>query len=145
MSGRAFWRCARRLRHQARAALPSSPRRWCSRSSSCWCSLVVSAAARVRRRGLRRDHAARPGRAERRVRCIAERHAAAGVSSASPGPGDRRPAARADAVWAVAVEKVVFAGLRGLLASLLMVPIGLFMIDVDWPPSGSYSGTADGH
>ncbi|MBP2366034.1 ABC transporter permease [Pseudonocardia parietis] len=39
-------------------------------------------------------------------------------------------------VWAVAVEKVVFASLRGLLASLLMVPIGLLMIDVSWPPEG---------
>ncbi len=39
-------------------------------------------------------------------------------------------------VWAVAVEKVVFAALRGLLASLLMVPIGLLMVDVDWPVSG---------
>ncbi|MFP5070815.1 ABC transporter permease [Pseudonocardia nantongensis] len=39
-------------------------------------------------------------------------------------------------VWAVAVEKVVFAGLRGLLASLLMVPIGLLMVDVGWPAAG---------
>jgi ABC-2 type transport system permease protein len=39
-------------------------------------------------------------------------------------------------VWAVAVEKVVFASLRGLLASLLMVPIGLLMIDVSWPQEG---------
>ena len=39
-------------------------------------------------------------------------------------------------VWAVAVEKVVFAALRGLLASLLMVPIGLVMVDVDWPAGG---------
>lgn len=39
-------------------------------------------------------------------------------------------------VWAVAVEKVVFASLRGLLASLLMVPIGLLMIDVSWPAEG---------
>ncbi|MET0190016.1 MAG: ABC transporter permease, partial [Pseudonocardia sediminis] len=39
-------------------------------------------------------------------------------------------------VWAVAVEKVVFAAGRGLLASLLMVPIGVVMVDVDWPASG---------
>lgn len=39
-------------------------------------------------------------------------------------------------VWAVAVEKVVFAALRGLVASLLMVPIGLLMVDVDWPAAG---------
>ena len=39
-------------------------------------------------------------------------------------------------VWAVAVEKVVFAGLRGLLASLLMVPVGLLMVDVGWPAAG---------
>lgn len=39
-------------------------------------------------------------------------------------------------VWAVAIEKVVFAALRGLLASLLMVPIGVVMVDVDWPVSG---------
>lgn len=39
-------------------------------------------------------------------------------------------------VWAVAVEKIVFAGLRGLLASLLMVPVGLLMIDVSWPAAG---------
>ncbi|GAA1402288.1 hypothetical protein GCM10009613_62000 [Pseudonocardia kongjuensis] len=39
-------------------------------------------------------------------------------------------------VWAVAVEKIVFAGLRGLLASLLMVPIGLLMVDVSWPAAG---------
>lgn len=39
-------------------------------------------------------------------------------------------------VWAVAVEKVVFASMRGLLASLLMVPIGLLMVDVSWPVSG---------
>lgn len=36
----------------------------------------------------------------------------------------------------VAVEKMVFASLRGLLASLLMVPIGLLMVDVSWPASG---------
>lgn len=36
----------------------------------------------------------------------------------------------------VAVEKMVFAALRGLLASLLMVPIGLLMVDVSWPASG---------
>lgn len=39
-------------------------------------------------------------------------------------------------VWAVAVEKIVFAALRGLLAALLMVPIGLLMIDVAWPAAG---------
>jgi ABC-2 type transport system permease protein len=36
----------------------------------------------------------------------------------------------------VAVEKMVFAALRGLVASLLMVPIGLLMVDVAWPVSG---------
>ncbi|TCK20570.1 ABC transporter permease [Pseudonocardia endophytica] len=39
-------------------------------------------------------------------------------------------------VWAVALEKVAFASLRGILASLLMVPIGLLMVDVNWPASG---------
>ncbi|MBW0106961.1 ABC transporter permease [Pseudonocardia sp. KRD291] len=41
-------------------------------------------------------------------------------------------------VWAVAVEKVVFAAGRGLLASLLMVPIGVLMVDVDWPLAGLF-------
>lgn len=36
----------------------------------------------------------------------------------------------------VAVEKMLFAALRGLVASLLMVPIGLLMVDVSWPSSG---------
>jgi ABC-2 type transport system permease protein len=35
----------------------------------------------------------------------------------------------------VAVEKMVFAALRGLIASLVMVPIGLLMVDVSWPAS----------
>ncbi|MDQ4119406.1 MAG: ABC transporter permease [Actinomycetota bacterium] len=39
-------------------------------------------------------------------------------------------------VWAVAMEKVAFASLRGILASLLMVPIGLLMVDVTWPAEG---------
>ncbi|MEQ3550747.1 ABC transporter permease [Pseudonocardia nematodicida] len=39
-------------------------------------------------------------------------------------------------VWAVAVEKIVFAALRGLLASVLMVPIGMAMVDVDWSAAG---------
>ncbi|GAA1080227.1 ABC transporter permease [Pseudonocardia alni] len=39
-------------------------------------------------------------------------------------------------VWAVAVEKIAFAGMRGLLASLLMVPIGFAMIDIRWPAEG---------
>lgn len=36
----------------------------------------------------------------------------------------------------VALEKIVFAALRGIVASLLMVPIGLVMIAVSWPSSG---------
>jgi ABC-2 type transport system permease protein len=40
----------------------------------------------------------------------------------------------------VAVEKIVFAALRGLIASLLMVPIGLLMIKVSWPASGFLPG-----
>ncbi|MGI9003646.1 MAG: ABC transporter permease [Pseudonocardia sp.] len=36
----------------------------------------------------------------------------------------------------VAVEKMVFATLRGLIAAGLMVPIGLLMVDVSWPASG---------
>jgi ABC-2 type transport system permease protein len=39
-------------------------------------------------------------------------------------------------VHLVAVEKMVYAMLRGLCASLLMVPIGLLMVDVSWPASG---------
>jgi ABC-2 type transport system permease protein len=36
----------------------------------------------------------------------------------------------------VAVEKMVFGALRGLLAALLMIPIGFVMLDVSWPASG---------
>ncbi|HEV7907849.1 MAG TPA: ABC transporter permease [Pseudonocardiaceae bacterium] len=36
----------------------------------------------------------------------------------------------------VAVEKMVFGALRGLLAALLMIPIGFVMLDVNWPASG---------
>ncbi|NUT93024.1 MAG: ABC transporter permease [Saccharothrix sp.] len=36
----------------------------------------------------------------------------------------------------VAVEKMVFGALRGLLAAVLMVPIGFLMLDVTWPVSG---------
>jgi ABC-2 type transport system permease protein len=36
----------------------------------------------------------------------------------------------------VAVEKMLFATLRGVLASVLMVPIGLLMVDVSWPAAG---------
>lgn len=37
----------------------------------------------------------------------------------------------------VAIEKIVFAALRGLVASLLMVPIGLIMVaGINWPGSG---------
>ena len=39
-------------------------------------------------------------------------------------------------VYLVAVEKMVYAMLRGLCASLLMVPIGLLMVDVSWPVAG---------
>ena len=39
-------------------------------------------------------------------------------------------------VYLVAVEKMVYAMLRGLCASLLMVPVGLFMVDVSWPVAG---------
>lgn len=40
----------------------------------------------------------------------------------------------------VAIEKIVFAALRGLAASVLMVPIGLLMVDVHWPLSGLLPG-----
>jgi ABC-2 type transport system permease protein len=40
----------------------------------------------------------------------------------------------------IAVEKIVFAALRGLTASLLMVPIGLLMIKISWPSSGYLPG-----
>lgn len=36
----------------------------------------------------------------------------------------------------VAVEKMVFGALRGLLAAVLMIPIGFAMLDVSWPLSG---------
>ncbi|MFC5995044.1 ABC transporter permease [Pseudonocardia hispaniensis] len=36
----------------------------------------------------------------------------------------------------VAVEKIVYAALRGIVASVLMVPIGLLMVDAHWPASG---------
>ncbi|WP_158849037.1 ABC transporter permease [Saccharothrix deserti] len=36
----------------------------------------------------------------------------------------------------VAVEKMVFGALRGLLAAVLMVPIGFVMLDITWPASG---------
>ncbi|NUT53871.1 MAG: ABC transporter permease [Saccharothrix sp.] len=36
----------------------------------------------------------------------------------------------------VAVEKMVFGAVRGLLAAVLMVPIGFVMLDVTWPASG---------
>lgn len=36
----------------------------------------------------------------------------------------------------VAVEKMVFGALRGLLAAVLMIPIGFVMLDVSWPPAG---------
>lgn len=36
----------------------------------------------------------------------------------------------------VAIEKMVFAALRGVVAALLMVPIGLLMVDVSWPVEG---------
>ncbi|MBB5807641.1 ABC-2 type transport system permease protein [Saccharothrix ecbatanensis] len=36
----------------------------------------------------------------------------------------------------VAVEKMVFGALRGLLAAVLMIPIGFVMLDVSWPVSG---------
>ncbi|GEL19827.1 ABC transporter permease [Pseudonocardia asaccharolytica] len=36
----------------------------------------------------------------------------------------------------VAVEKIAYASLRGLVASVLMVPIGMLMIDTHWPASG---------
>ncbi|GAA1260890.1 ABC transporter permease [Saccharothrix xinjiangensis] len=36
----------------------------------------------------------------------------------------------------VAVEKMVFGALRGLLAAVLMIPIGFVMLDVTWPASG---------
>jgi len=40
-------------------------------------------------------------------------------------------------IWLVGVEKIVFGGLRGLLACLLMVPLGfLVLTDVSWPVAG---------
>jgi ABC-2 type transport system permease protein len=36
----------------------------------------------------------------------------------------------------VAVEKMVFGALRGLLAAVLMIPIGFVMLDVSWPVAG---------
>jgi ABC-2 type transport system permease protein len=36
----------------------------------------------------------------------------------------------------VAVEKMVFGALRGLLAAVLMVPIGFVMLDISWPAAG---------
>ncbi|WP_447005637.1 ABC transporter permease [Saccharothrix isguenensis] len=36
----------------------------------------------------------------------------------------------------VAVQKMVFGAVRGLLAAVLMVPIGFLMLDIDWPVSG---------
>ncbi|TWP48724.1 ABC transporter permease [Lentzea tibetensis] len=37
---------------------------------------------------------------------------------------------------AVAVEKIVFGAIRGLLSALLMVPVGFIMLDVSWPLAG---------
>ncbi|GLZ35562.1 ABC transporter [Lentzea sp. NBRC 105346] len=36
----------------------------------------------------------------------------------------------------VAVEKIVFGAIRGLLSALLMVPVGFIMLDVTWPVEG---------
>lgn len=36
----------------------------------------------------------------------------------------------------VAVEKIVFGALRGLVAAVLMVPVGFLMLDVNWPWAG---------
>jgi ABC-2 type transport system permease protein len=36
----------------------------------------------------------------------------------------------------VAVEKMVFGALRGLLAAVLMIPIGFVLLDVTWPIAG---------
>ncbi|MEU4742460.1 ABC transporter permease [Actinosynnema sp. NPDC023658] len=36
----------------------------------------------------------------------------------------------------VAVEKMVFGAVRGLLAAVLMIPIGFVMLDISWPASG---------
>lgn len=35
----------------------------------------------------------------------------------------------------VAVEKMLFGALRGLLAAVLMAPIGFLILDISWPPS----------
>lgn len=40
------------------------------------------------------------------------------------------------AIPLVAVEKIVFGALRGLVAAVLMVPVGFVMLDVSWPWSG---------
>lgn len=40
-------------------------------------------------------------------------------------------------IWMVAVEKIVYGALRGVLAALVMVPVGFLIIDgVHWEPSG---------
>jgi ABC-2 type transport system permease protein len=36
----------------------------------------------------------------------------------------------------VAVEKMVFGAMRGVLAAILMIPIGFVMLDITWPASG---------
>lgn len=36
----------------------------------------------------------------------------------------------------VAVEKMVFGALRGVLAAILMIPIGFVMLDITWPVAG---------
>lgn len=40
------------------------------------------------------------------------------------------------AIPLVAVEKIVFGALRGLVAAILMVPVGFIMLDVSWPLAG---------
>lgn len=37
------------------------------------------------------------------------------------------------AIPLVAIEKIVFGALRGLLAGLLMIPLGMLILDVSWP------------
>jgi ABC-2 type transport system permease protein len=37
---------------------------------------------------------------------------------------------------AVAIEKIVFGAIRGLLSAVLMVPVGFLMLDVSWPWAG---------
>lgn len=39
------------------------------------------------------------------------------------------------AIPLVAVEKIVFGAIRGLIAGLVLVPVGMLILDVTWPPA----------